>query len=426
MSTKSAIVIEKFSVGDLRRSAAMMRHMRDNGSNIVTACEKYKAADQSLDSARRIFKEFRATVTRDLEIRAFVARGGNGRSLYLTEDTAELRKVESLLSQIDAIVAASANIGNLKSKLEVPEVRIGTMSTVISYLLPALLWRLRSLCKEEKRTLPHVTMYQGETGQQFQLLLQGKLDFVLQRSSVKVPHGIESQKLNYWTKEQGVVFRRYRITDSSIECFPKLMHAIERDRIGEFVAAMEEYPLILIHKDLDDQFDSSFAENLQQLFFQTSSRKRASSGQRIFVPTSRHERQLMHLGLGVSIGHIPGNIKPTSWSIKGVPVSLGNDQEYPKHSLVYVPMSIFNSTKLEFDSSPQQFAIFRRAGEGKQLNGGMENPYVGSVLDALEHVTKIPSEEFNYLEYQKIGTETCLVHTFDFSGHIVLSKGIGW
>ena len=410
--------LRELSLVDLIFYRDVVKAMQKRNCNIREGCKVACENRFTLNVAEDKFKAVRCSLSLLIGADPIEEIGGVGRHQLVTKNTAILRKLEDVIEQINAIDEATSRIELQKERFESSEVRIGTIVSIVNYLGPALILKIRSDAEHHGKPIPHIAMHHGEFGRHLDMLIDGKLDFLIHYfTRAHLPPGVASVELRYKAMERGIVFRRY-LGNEKRYAFPNLIKALEAGNMLKFIEELDDCPILLFHGS--DGPPDVLRNKLHDKFVRPSGRSRATGGQRIFMPTMRSERQLIQMGLGIGFSHKPlvKSRKPIKHNCSGIEIINGFDPEFPGVELVYVPLSVLDQEgKPTFKTDPLQFGLFLRSNDGKTDLSNLHES-AKAVCEAIQSIIESPDSKYGYLEFSNSekGEPVDLLHSFHFAG----------
>jgi hypothetical protein len=393
--------IADFKVCDLERFARISAAMLDG--------QAYGAASgpSNVDKGfRRTFIKIHKSLSSVLKLDIIDSRQGS--STKFKNDANEAEKLKAILS---ALLFACEHLKKVQSHVPSrrPEVKIGTIQSIASYLGPALIEHMaKTPSPSDIPWPPSLYIYHGEYSFHLLELLTGYLDFVITSNSVTPPEGTVAIPLSYRSAEQGFIFRIPR-TRESTRFNNDLIEAIKTGEAHKIRRALIESPFALRHWRLyrgKDPVNQKIAQYL------SASGTSLTAGVRYYVPTARMARTLAIEGLAVALGHKPreeDRTAPTKpvYELGGC---AGYDPGNSESLLGFLPFSVVNDNvvKEKFPQIPRgAFQIIVR-GHNKKPDPSHVSKAAIETIRQIQLLLKSNAEENRFLTWDT--TSETLIH----------------
>lgn len=339
----------------------------------------------------------------------FVRRPGNGRKLFAPTSGVELQRLNLVVASLDKIVRCFKDIANAKTLVDRPEVRIGAITSIIQYLGVPLLDHMQRSFNSRNHSLsniPHLSFAQGEENEQIEALLSNKSDFFLFQSGLRglKTAGIQSTPLPYYPKPFGLVFLKE--DRNGVVPFSDLCQLL-RSRTTESMDVHEmitKHPILLIHNVRNFHSNTMF-QSIHNTFFEGLN---AGLGQRIFLPTFRIMRYMVHCGRGIGFGHKPANATLVG-KIDDSDIYVGEDRDMPGNKLHFIDLSVLEVKGVDkrWQEPPPFSVYYRDKSMSGVAQGGFSDP-VRFVYDCLMEIVYGQAKMKYSLDYE----EGKLLHNF--------------
>ena len=342
-----------------------------------------------------------------LGMEIFITRPGHQGKRFAPTTGAAFQRLNLLLANFDKILRCFKDIAHANTLADRPEVRIGAIPSIVQYLGAPLLDHVQrkfetmvsKLADESIFKVPHLSMVQGDETELLNGLHSNETEFFLFQSGLRglKYNGITSKVLPYIPKPFGLVFLKQ--DRSGKVPFADLCALISKKNLqsAEFQRLVEKHPVFLV-QPVRQYHSNSLFQSIHNAFFEGTN---AGRGQRIFLPTIRTMRYMVHCGRGIGFGHKPANATFVG-KIEDSGVYVGEDPDRPGNQLYFVDLKILDITGTDARwQEPIPFAAYYRAGAMNEPNQGGFSPPVRFVFDCLMDVIHCRTKEKFYLEYEE-------------------------
>lgn len=393
-------------VSRLECTAKVLEAMEGGGS--VSFAVNSALADESM---RKSIERNIKAIERHYDI-SFLVKGGKNANVLSTDQV-----VRAILPEfketVGHLVREKESLLNLKTHKPQAEVSIGTWSGIAMYLVPAVLLELTKSLGDRF----DLNITQGDTVDHFRKVVSHRLDVAILPSGDKRAKQLRLKEiaLNYRMQEGGIVFQLSSRERASP--FPELASFVSKPRTftpDKFVSTLRSSPLSMVHRasrTAEDDFDPTMRELFQRESFD---RIYDSSGQRFRVPTYRHDRLLVRLGLSVGYGDPPRFIrKRVKLGSPDFEVLVGTDNEKDDVQLAYFPPHALRThSKLATPLEQQTFSMYLRDDYNKRSQAGGLSIESAAAIKAIKDICNWDDEQppAPWLTYSRGDSGSYLIH----------------
>ncbi len=395
-------------VSRLDSAAKVLTEMEINGGSVNSAV-KSALNDESL---RKNVERTIAAIEQHYNLSFFM----EGRtSKVLSTDQVVRAILPEFKSSVRELVREKENLLRLNKFKPQPEVSVGTWAGIALYFIPGVLMELqRSLHGRFD-----LSVVQGDMVEHFRQVQSHRLDMALLPSGDKRAKQMQLTEvtLNYRRQEEGVVFLYSK--DKGASPFPKLLEFLnypKKFNSDRFLNILRSEPVSLVHRvgrTAVIDFDAAISELLAR---ESADRIYDPSGQRFRVPTYRHDRLLVRLGLAVGCGAPPSVVtRKVKMGNPTFEVLIGKESINDESLLAYFPPQAFGDhLKMATPLSSQTFSLYLRDGHNKEPQVGGLSKEAKKAIDVIKAICKWRKEDGEkpapWLTYDSSGSDSCLVH----------------
>lgn len=334
-----------FSLSELRTFCLLSDHLL-RGIDLTQAIKLENLSRPDRERFKLIHKELKNKLGLNILVSV------KGSSVRCTAEPSVLNRLRIITTCIDEAIKQLLPVVEMRKETLRPTVRIASVISVVNYLGPALLEKLKEHRPRNDKWPPNISFYSGDFKHHFHNLLIGNLDLCIAPSDLAPPSEITGISLDYTSMDQGLVFK-LRQTARGEVTFKNIEDALISESGIALVDAVLESTVCLMQWELSPGYDE-LSRAINDFFCNT--RPRIVLGPRIYVPTMRSSRQLVCRGLAVGIGHKPRleveTAKALGDPIKRLGGVVGYDPDFPSSLLAFIPLEKLSTSDRPFPETP--------------------------------------------------------------------------